>query len=141
MLYISIRNKMASIDEIDEEAVFMPLTISEVKALLDAEILTHDGDLDRLIVAAAACDLLSDLLAFNREQSILLTGLVNPQVIRTAEMIDLSGIVFVRGKKPNAAVIDLAEDLGMTLLTTEKTMFECCGILFSSGLEASLVVR
>ena len=124
-----------------KEAVRVPLTLAEVKTLLEAELLSSGGDLNRPITAACACDLLSDLLAFNREESVLLTGLVNQQVIRTAEMSDLSGIVFVRGKRPSAQVIDLAEDLGIVLMTTEKTMFECCGILFGSGLEASFVVR
>jgi len=124
-----------------EEAVLVPLTLKEVKEMLDAELLTKGGNLDRPINAACACDLLSDLLAFNREESVLLTGLVNQQVIRTAEMIDLSGIIFVRGKKPTAQVIDLAEDLDIVLMTTEKTMFECCGILFGAGLEASFVTR
>ncbi len=119
----------------------MPLTIADVKDLLEAQLLTSGGKLDRPIAAACACDLLSDLLAFNREESILLTGLINQQVIRTAEMVDLSAIIFVRGKKPSAQVIDLAEDLGIILMNTEKTMFECCGILYGSGLEASFVVR
>ena len=73
----------------------MPLTLKDVKKMLEAELLTMGGDMERPITAAAACDLLSDLLAFNRQESVLLTGLVNQQVIRTAEMIDLSGIVFV----------------------------------------------
>ncbi len=119
----------------------MPLTLADVKNLLEAELLTPGGDLNRPIQAACACDLLSDLLAFNREESVLLTGLVNQQVIRTAEMIDLSGIIFVRGKRPTLQVIDLAADLGIVLMTTDKTMFECCGILFNSGMEASFVVR
>jgi len=119
----------------------VPLTIAEIKDLLGAEVLTENIDLNRPILAACACDLLSDLLAFSREQSVLLTGLVNPQVIRTAEMIDLSGIVFVRGKKPPAGVIDLAKNLEIILMTTEKTMFECSGILYTAGLEATFVER
>lgn len=102
--------------------------------MLGAEVLTHSGDLDRAVVGAQGCDLMSDVLAFSKPDSLLLTGLINPQVVRTAEVAGILGVVFVRGKRPDAAVVELAEEFGLPLMVTEHSMFDACGELHGRGL-------
>jgi len=87
------------------------------------------------IKMACGSDLISDVLAFTKEKALLLTGLTNPQIIRTAEMIELSGIVFVRGKMPGDDVIKLAKEHRLPLLLTTLPLYETCGILYSAGLK------
>ena len=77
---------------------------------------------------------MSDVLAYVKDQAVLLTGLVNPQVIRTAEMMDMMCIVFVRSKKPSEEMIALARESGIALMTTERRMYDACGILYTNGL-------
>ena len=79
--------------------------------------------------------MMSDVLAFVKEQAVLLSGLVNPQVIRTAEMMDMKCIVFVRGKKPSIDMIDLATERDIVLLRSELEMFTACGLLYQNGLK------
>ena len=110
------------------------MTIREVVKLLDAEILCGEDHLDTEIHTACGSDMMSDVLAYVKDQSVLLTGLLNPQVVRTAEMMDMLCIVFVRGKKPDAAVIELAKEKGIVLLSTDKRLFVACGILYTNGL-------
>ena len=86
------------------------------------------------ISSACGADLMSDVMAYVKENVVLLTGLVNPQVIRTAEMMDINVIVFVRGKRPEENMISLAEEMGMTILTTKHPMFIACGMLYSAGI-------
>jgi hypothetical protein len=74
-------------------------------------------------------------LGFTKEKTLLLTGLTNAQVIRTAEVIDLSGIIFVRGKRPPQEVIAMAKERNLPLLMTELPLYETCGVLYSAGLE------
>lgn len=110
------------------------MKLSQVQNLLDATVLTDTPWQDIEVYSAFGCDLMSDVLAFVKDQSLLLTGLVNPQVIRTAEMLDISVIVFVRGKKPTPEMVDLAQKLNMTVLCTEKSLYTSSGLLFSAGL-------
>ena len=110
------------------------MTIREVVKLLDAEILCGAEHLDTEIHTACGSDMMSDVLAYVKDQSVLLTGLLNPQVVRTAEMMDMLCIVFVRGKRPEQPVIDLAESKGIVLLTTEERLFVACGVLYTNGL-------
>lgn len=111
----------------------------EVKKLLDAEVLCCEEELGGEAKSAFGSDMMSDVLAFVKDQSILLTGLVNPQTVRTAQMMDIRCIVFVRGKRPNEAVIELAQENGILLLATECRMYTACGILYSNGLFAEEV--
>ena len=83
---------------------------------------------------AFAADLLNDILAFAKEGTLLITGITDPQVVRTAEMLELIGIVFVRGKKPDEEAVNLARIKKVPLLSTRYIMFETCGRLFKSGL-------
>lgn len=102
---------------------------------LNAVVLTGEENLNKEVKAAFGCDLMSDVLAFAKEETILLTGLTNPQVIRTAEMIDVFAIVFVRGKKPNQQVMDMAKERDITLMTTDDILYTACGKLFMNGLK------
>jgi predicted transcriptional regulator len=112
----------------------MDMTIREAAALLDAEVLCGEDLLDREIASACGSDMMSDVLAFVKEHSILLTGLLNPQVVRTAEMMDMSCIVFVRGKQPGEAILELARSSGIAVLRTEYRMYAACGKLYAAGL-------
>lgn len=98
--------------------------------------LLFDADLDLEIRCAAASDLMSDVLAFAEPGSVLLTGLCNPQVVRTAEMADISAIVFLRGKQPPPETVELAQEKGIPLATTALPMFEACGRLYQAGLKS-----
>ena len=110
------------------------MTINEMIKILDAEIICRDDLLDTSIASAFGSDMMSDVLAFVKEQAVMLTGLVNPQVVRTAEMMDMHCIVFVRGKRPDLNMIEMAEDRDMVMLCTEYEMFTSCGKLYSAGL-------
>jgi len=103
--------------------------------LLGAEVIWGEEQLNSEIQCACGADLMSDVLSYTKEKTLLLTGLTNIQVIRTAEISDLAGIVFVRGKRPGQDVIRLAIGKGIPLLITELPMFESCGILFKNGVK------
>ncbi len=113
------------------------MQIKEVKEILNASLYAGEDMLDTEVLSACGADLMSDVLAYVKEQSVLLTGLVNPQVVRTADMMDMRCIVFVRGKKPDAQIIDLASKRGIVLLATKLRMYSACGKLYSSGLVGS----
>ena len=112
----------------------------EIRDILDAEILSGEEHLDREVHAACGSDLMSDVLAFVKNQSVLLTGLLNPQVVRTAEMMDMCCIVMVRGKMPDENLINLAGDNDIVLMTTKHPMYSACGRLYSKGLYQREVV-
>ena len=113
------------------------MTIRELADNLNARVILGADRLDQTVESAFGSDLMSDVLAFVNDKAVLLTGLVNPHVIRTAEMLDLGCIVFVRGKEPAAEIIELAEELDIVVLCTDYTMYASCGILYSKGLSAS----
>ncbi|MCK5257233.1 MAG: hypothetical protein KAQ81_14475 [Deltaproteobacteria bacterium] len=110
------------------------MTLGEMRDILDAESLVGDDCMNIEVRDAFAADLLSDVLAFATEGTLLITGITNPQVVRTAEMLELIGIVFVRGKKPDEEVIKLAQQKKVPLLSTRYIMFETCGRLYRGGL-------
>ena len=110
------------------------MKLSEVKEILNAEILCGEDRLSDTVNSACGCDLMSDVLAFVKDRALLLSGLVNPQVIRTAEMMDISAIVFVRGKKPDKMTLDLAKEKNMAVFSTELPLYISCGRLYSKGL-------
>ena len=115
------------------------MKISTIKELLDANVLCCEENIDCEACSACGSDMMSDVLAYVKDQAVLLTGLVNSQVIRTAEMMDMNCIVFVRSKMPTAEMIELAKDSGIVLLATPKRMYEACGILYSNGLVGNRV--
>lgn len=110
------------------------MKLNTVKELLSAEVVAVENELDNEVRSAFGCDLMSDVLAFVDEQALLLTGLVNPQVVRTAAMMDMKAIVFVRGKGPTEEIIELAEDAGIVIMKTAMTLYTACGKLYSNGL-------
>ena len=112
----------------------IPMKLSQIQELLNATILTQTEWKDIDVHSAFGCDLMSDVLAFVKDQSLLLTGLINPQVVRTAEMLDINVIVFVRGKKPTPEMIDLATKLNMIIMCTENSLYTSSGLLYSAGL-------
>lgn len=109
------------------------MKVSEIIKILDAQVLCR-GDLDAEVHTACGSDMMSDVLAFVKDQAVLLTGLMNPQVVRTAEMMDMRCIIFVRGKEADPTVIDLAKEKGITILQTRYRMFTACGLLYANGL-------
>ena len=114
------------------------MTIGDVKEILHARFICGEDQKDREIHSACGSDMMSDVLAFVKDQAVLLTGLCNPQVIRTAEMIDLYCIVFIRGKKPTQEMIDMAEDRDIAILCTDHRMFNACGMLYDNGLRGGV---
>lgn len=112
------------------------MKISQIQELLEAEVLCGGDQLDKEVFSACGSDMMSDVLAYVKDQAVLLTGLVNPQVVRTAEMMDMVCIVFVRSKIPTEEMIALAKDHGMVLMKTRKRMYEACGKLYAAGLGA-----
>ena len=115
------------------------MKISQMQKLLEARVLCCEENIDRHVYSACGCDLMSDVLAFVKDQAVLLTGLVNPQVIRTAEMMDMICIVFVRSKVPTQEMIDLARESGIVLMVSDKRLYEACGLLYTNGLVGNKV--
>jgi hypothetical protein len=110
------------------------MKIGEILEILSGQIIVKNHELDDDVPRGGAADLMSDVLAFGTEGMALMTGLTNPQVVRTAEMAGINVIVFVRGKTPPPETIELARDLSVTLMTTNYTMYEACGRLYEKGL-------
>lgn len=111
------------------------MKLSEIKELLCAEILCGNEFIDNEVTYGFGSDLMSDVLAYVKGRTVLLTGLINNQVIRTAEMADLNAIVFVRGKKPEQELIELATENNIVLLLTKDTMYTAAGKLYNKGLQ------
>lgn len=112
------------------------MTLQKLAELIDAKNISTDDDLSKIeIETAYASDLMSDVLAFCTPGTLLLTGLTNIQIVRTAQMMDLPAIVFVRGKLPLEETIRLAREDGIPMLATKNSMFKCCGILYAEGLK------
>ena len=110
------------------------MKISTIRELLDAEVVCGEDQLGTHVYSACGSDMMSDVLAFVKDQAVLLTGLMNTQVVRTAEMMDMHCVVFVRNKKPTPEIVELAKDSGIVLLASPKRMYEACGILYANGL-------
>ena len=116
------------------------MLLSDIKSILNAEVLSGEEEAmlkSKDIHTACGSDLMSDVLACVKEQSMLLTGLINSQVIRTAEMMDIVAVCFVRGKTPPEDVIELAKEKDITILTTTYPLYTACGKLYSEGLRGS----
>ena len=119
------------------------MKLVDINNILQTEVVYQDDSCQDGIEVESACgaDLMSDVLAFSGGKSLLLTGLTNPQVVRTAEMTDIRVIIFVRGKKPTSETIKLAREKGISLYATSKPLFECCGILYEKGLKPEEIER
>jgi predicted transcriptional regulator len=110
------------------------MKISEIIKIIDGIVVQQYSSQDYEIKGACGADLMSDVLASIQPDAILLTGLCNPQVIRTAQMADVRAIVLVRGKTPPSETIQLSAEEGIPLISTPYGMFEVCGRLYKAGL-------
>ncbi|MDO4585458.1 MAG: DRTGG domain-containing protein [Planctomycetia bacterium] len=110
------------------------MTVKEVLEILGAKVLVGEELLDKEVRTACGSDMMSDVLAFSKDHSILLTGLCNPQVIRTAEMLDIVCLIFVRGKTPDETILEMARERNLIVLATGHRMFTACGLLYQAGL-------
>jgi len=114
------------------------LTLHELKKLLDAEVLIGEDQLDMEVKTAFVADLMSDVLAFATAGSLLITGLTNPQVVRTADVLDIAAIIMGRGKLPSQETFQLAEELNIPILTTKYILFEIAGRLYAKGIRGCI---
>ena len=112
------------------------MRLQDIIDVTEARVISPDPDLSQEIRSGFAADLMSDVLRYDVAQGLLITGLTNPQIIRTAEMADVAAILLVRGKTPFPETIDLANQVGIPILGTELIMFETCGRLHAAGLQA-----
>jgi predicted transcriptional regulator len=110
------------------------MNLSTLIKLINGKLLTEQTPDDAEISGAMGADLMSDVLASIKPEAALLTGLCNPQVIRTATIADIRAIIFVRGKQPDSEAITLANEESIPLITTKLGLFEACGILYQAGL-------
>lgn len=110
------------------------MKIKEIKELLGAELICGEELLENEVYSACCSDMMSDVLAFVKDQGVLLTGLVNSQVIRTASMMDMVCVVFVRSKTPSAEMIELADECGIVIMKSSRRAYEACGVLYTAGL-------
>jgi predicted transcriptional regulator len=110
------------------------MKIRDISEILNAQVFTGEELLDYEVTTACGSDLMSDVMAYVTENVVLLTGLINLQVIRTAEMMDIKAIVFVRGKLPLDSMVELAKEKNIVLMSTKLTMFVSCGKIYNAGL-------
>ncbi|MEN6507368.1 MAG: DRTGG domain-containing protein [Smithella sp.] len=114
------------------------MKLRDVKDILDAEVIVGEENLDMEVRTAFGADLMSDVLAFAKSGSLLLTGLTNTQVIRTANVLDIAAIILVRAKQPSSETIALARELKIPILTTKYILFETAGRLYAKGIVGCL---
>ena len=110
------------------------MKISEIRDILKAEILAGEDQLDKSVVAGGGADLMADVLSAVARDAVLLTGLTTEQVLRTAKVAGVALVVFVRGKRPDEPVIDLARSYGLPVLLTRYSLFVASGRLYMRGL-------
>ena len=110
------------------------MTIADVKRILEADVLIGGERMEEPVDTACGSDLMSDVLAFVKDKTVLITGLINPHVVRTSEMLDITCIVFSRGKLPSEKILEEAEECGITVLSTKMTTYTACGELYVHGL-------
>ena len=112
------------------------MRLSDIVTITHAKVYSSNADLDREVTHAFASDLMSDVLCYDVTRGLLVTGLTNPQMLRTAEMAEVAAVLVVRGKEPQPEAIRLAQDLDISLIGTESIMFETCGRLYEAGVLA-----
>ena len=112
------------------------MTIREIAGILNARWVCCEDGADQEVRYAFASDMMSDVLAHVSEDTMLLTGLINSQSVRTAEMLDVPCLVFVRGKVPHQDAVQRAKQIGLPVMVTTCSMYEACGRLYAAGLSA-----
>lgn len=110
------------------------MTIADMVSVLHARVLCGEERLATPVYTACCSDLMSDVLAFVNEKTVLITGLTNHHVLRTADMLDLKCLVFARGKVPGEELLEQAQEQGLVVMTTCETAFTACGLLYQAGL-------
>lgn len=110
------------------------MTIRDVMEIVEGTVLTGADKLDSPVDTACGSDLMSDVLAFVKDKTVLITGLINTHVVRTAEMLDITCIVFSRGKQPNDEILEMAQEADIAVLSTRMTTYTACGELYTHGL-------
>ena len=113
------------------------MRLSQIRDILGAQVLCGREYLDQEVLSACGSDFMSDVLAYVKDQSLLLTGLVNPQVVRTADMMEMKCIIFVRGKSPDEGIVRMADERGIVIMSCARRMYEACGLLYSNGLRGN----
>ena len=112
------------------------MKLKNVVELLNAKVYCGDDHMDMELISACSSDMMSDVLAFVKDQALLVTGLCNPQVVRTADMMDIKCIILVRGKVPTQDMLTIANQKGIAILSSDYRMYSACGILYKNGLIA-----
>ncbi len=110
------------------------MKLSEIRDILDAKVIVGEDKLDLEITTAFGADLMSDVLAFARSGCLLITGLSNPQSVRTAYALDIAAILVCRGKSLTDKFVEISQELNIPILWTRYIMFEVCGMLYKEGL-------
>ena len=110
------------------------MTIREVMEIVEGRVLVGEDRLDEPVDTACGSDLMSDVLAFVKEKTVLITGLINPHVVRTSEMLDIICIIFSRGKMPSDEILEMADEIGITVIASPMTTYTACGELYIHGL-------
>lgn len=114
------------------------MILSEIKDLLEAEVITGEEQLDMEVKSAFTADLMSDVLAFATPGSLLITGLANPQVLRTADVTDAAAVILGNGKRPSPEAVQLARMLNIPVLSTKFILFEVAGRLYARGIKGCI---
>lgn len=117
------------------------MKIEEIIEVLGAKLLVGEALLAEEVDYGYSCDLMSDVLAFVQNNVLLLTGLIHPQVIRTAEMLDIKAILIVRGKKPSEEVLRMAKMRDIAIIATRHSLFTASGLLFKAGLKGEEIAH
>lgn len=110
------------------------MTIRDVMNIVEGSMLWGEEMLEQPVDTACGSDLMSDVLAFVKDKTVLITGLINPHVVRTAEMLDITCIVFSRGKLPTSEILEMAAEAGVAVIATRMTTYTACGELYAHGL-------
>jgi predicted transcriptional regulator len=115
-----------------------PILLKDIQKILSADVILDEGWRREKIRRVYCSDLMSDILSFGDSSSLLITGLINPQTIRTAEMVDIAAICFVHGKIPHQDTIEMARNNEIVLLSTRYSMYEACGRLYCAKMSKSV---
>lgn len=117
------------------------MRLAEIAEALEAEVLAGEGHLEREVPTAGGSDIISDVLFFGKPGMVLLTGLTQPAAVRTAQLMELSAVVLVRGKRPDEEAVALAEEMELPLLVSPHSLYDCCGRLYVRGLPGVLPAK
>jgi predicted transcriptional regulator len=111
------------------------MKLTEIRDILECEVMTEDDDLSVEVSHVVASDGMSEILAFAKSSELMITGLTNIQSIRTADISGVSAVIYCRGKRPDKKVIEFAKQKRIPVMVTKMVMFDICGILYNKGLK------